>query len=256
MASMGDTVYGYGLWLQSGQPHRHVGLVINNMQKMIEGTPWTLVSFGEKERAMSGDKAHGSAVFHLNGDKYEQCSISFHRSGSNNELLKSKTLVHQGSGIWTEGENSYESLVLLWVSPFHALHSQWLTSLREEEDLPGMLEGKNPGFSMADVKIVLRWFHPGKNMTPTRVLLRHDTKIHFVNAMNKVKEANGVWAYVMLPDDRELLTTWYHYAGKRDIMSNPACEPTIFEKIGTFSSTEREIQKTVPIAAGIKHFFF
>ena len=109
---MGETVHGYGLWLHSGQPHRHVGLVIDK-QKMIEGTPWTFVSFGEKERAMSGDKAHGSAVFHLNGDKYEQCSISFHRSGSNNELLKSKTLVHQGSGIWTEGENSCESLVLL-----------------------------------------------------------------------------------------------------------------------------------------------
>ena len=93
-------------------------------------------------------------------------------------------------------------------------------------------------------------------MVPTRVLLRHDTRIHFVNANDKVKEANGVWSYIMLPNDKELLTTWYHYAGKRDIMGNPACEPTIFEKIGTFSSTEREIQKTVPIAAGIKHFFF
>ena len=204
---------------------------------------------------MSGDKAHGSAVFHLNGDKYEQCSISFHRSGSTNELLKSKTLVHQGSGIWTEGEDSCESLVLLWVSPLHALQSQWLTSLIEEEDLPGMLEGKNPGFSMADVKIVLRWFHPGKNMTPTRVLLRHDKRINFVTAEDTINEANGKWEWTLLPDGRKLLTTWFQSSAKKTEAGNPTADPTIFENIGAWQSGQH-IQKAVPIASGIKHFLF
>ena len=87
---LSDTVYAYGLWLHSGQPERHIALVINNMQRMIMNTPWTLVSFGE--RAMSGNNAHGSAAFLLNGEKYEQCSISFHRSGSTSEMFARRPL--------------------------------------------------------------------------------------------------------------------------------------------------------------------
>jgi hypothetical protein len=50
------------------------------MQRIIEKTLWTLVSFGEG--AMSANNAHGSTAFLLNGEKYEQCSVSFHRSES------------------------------------------------------------------------------------------------------------------------------------------------------------------------------
>ena len=106
-----DSVYAYGLWLHSGQPERPIALVINEMQRMIPKTPWTLVSFGAG--AMSANNAHGNAVFLLNGQKYEQCIISFHYSGSTSEIVRSKTLTHQGHGIWTESEKMDEILILL-----------------------------------------------------------------------------------------------------------------------------------------------
>ena len=62
---LSNTVYAYGLWLHSGQPMRQIALVANEMHRIIGNTLWTLVSFGKG--AMSGNNAHGSAAFLLNG---------------------------------------------------------------------------------------------------------------------------------------------------------------------------------------------
>jgi hypothetical protein len=218
---------------------------------MIPQTPWTLVSFNEG--AMNGLKAHGTATFLLNGKKYNQCSIGFHHSNSPAQIVRSITLLNEGHGIWTEYFERRETLVLLWVRPSHALHSQWEADLSEEMNLPVLLEGKNPGFKMSEISGVLRWFHPGKR--PARVLLRRDKQINFVTAEDTINAANGIWEWTLLPDGRKILTTWFQSSAKKDEAGNPTANPTIFENIGAWQSGQH-IQKAVPIASGIKHFWF
>ena len=249
-----DSVYAYGLWLHSGQPERRIALVINEMQRMIPKTPWTLVSFGAG--AMSANNAHGSAVFLLNGEKYEQCTISFHCSGSTSEIVSSKTLIHQGHGIWTENEKRKESLILLWVSPSHGLYAQWQADVEEKLDVIGLLEGKNPGFSMSEIKGVLRYFLPGHGITPTRVLLRLDNRINFVTTQHIIQEASGMWSWILLANQREGLSTWFNSLAKEDFFGYHPADQMVFEKIGEWSSTGRHIEEAVPIAAGLNQFLF
>ena len=106
-----DSVYAYALWLHSEQTERQIASVINEMQRTIPKTPLISVSFGTG--ATSSNNAHGNAMFLLNGEKYDQCIISFCYSSSTSGIVRSKTLTHQDHGIWTESEKMEEILILL-----------------------------------------------------------------------------------------------------------------------------------------------
>ena len=104
-------------------------------------------------------------------------------------------------------------------------------SLEEFESVTGV------AFDKDKAKLLMKWCAPEK--PPAYVMLRSDESVQYCTGDGCTPcLPHGTWSYFK---EEDLLITWFHWKGKRDIDGIPRSEATVLERVTNNSCMLRDI---------------
>ena len=104
-------------------------------------------------------------------------------------------------------------------------------SLEEFESVTGV------AFDKDKAKLLMKWCAPEK--PPAYVMLRSDESVQYCTGDGRTPcLPHGTWSYFK---EEDLLITWFHWKGKRDIDGIPRAEATVLERVTDNSCMLRDV---------------
>ena len=216
--TMPRIVYFEGVFCSPGQPLRKIALVQENEEMKVV---WN-------DSAANGN-AHGMHDFlPLIDDNGSSALLvfAFHSSGSNTRNLAAKCFSSQGFGLWCDS-NRQEMIVFPNQQVLHPKSSIASVSFQTDDAMVLGLIREHPG-AMQEMKMILKWFHPGKRVA--YVILRRDLKVQFLGVLDNFNDSvpHGWWAW---SEENQLLTTHFHFQGRLNESGMPIAPFTCLQKI-------------------------
>jgi hypothetical protein len=202
---------------------------------------------------------HGYQKFLLVEDDEEDGNLSsvlclgFHYSNTNKKQIKVKKLFSLGKNVWRDERNNEMFIAFSCSSvleiPF-AL-SGFCSSTEHEEAYARQIFGADTAnSSLADVKMLLRWYNPGKEIA--HIALDRWMRVIFIHDGSRRSLAHGRWYWAMGSNNVAWLATHFHFEGKLKESGEPESPSTLFRSVEVSSQHSPLPKPTMYFAVGTK----
>jgi hypothetical protein len=176
--------------------------------------------------------------------------LGFHHSNTNKKQIKMKKLFSQGNNVWRD-ERKNEMFIAFSCSsvleiPF-ALSNFCLPSEHCARQIFGAdtLES-----TLADVKMLLRWYNPGKEIA--HIALDKSMRVIYIRDWSCRSPPHGRWYWASGANNVAWLATHFHFEGKVDEFGKPLSPSTLFRSVDVSGQPSPLLKPTMYFAVGEK----
>jgi hypothetical protein len=199
---------------------------------------------------------HGYQKFLLVEDDEGSSSVlclGFHFSNTNTKQIKQKKLFSLGRNVWRDESNNemFIAVALGAEAEIPSALSCFCSSTEHEEAYARQIFGADTAnSSLADVKTLLRWYNPGKEIA--HIALDRSMRVIFIHDGSRRSLAHGTWYWAMDSNNVAWLATHFHFEGKMKESGEPESASTLF-RMATVSSQHSPLPNpTMYFAVGTK----
>jgi hypothetical protein len=218
-----------GIWYSPGQAPKLMRLFSDG------------VVFDSRQEGVSPEDIDMSATPHgyqkfllVEGD---QCTSSvlclgFHFSNTNTIQIKQKKLLSLGMNVWRDERNNEMFIAVAFgaEAEIPCALSCFCYSIAHEEAFARQIFGADDtNSSLADVKTLLRWYNPGKELA--HIALDRSMRVSFIQDGSRRSGAHGKWYFAMDANGVAWLATHFHFEGMVKDSGEPMSPPTLLRSV-------------------------
>jgi len=202
---------------------------------------------------------HGYQKFLLVEDDEEDGYLSsvlclgFHYSNTNKKQIKQKKLLSLGRNVWRDESNNEMFIAVAFgaEAEIPSALSCFCSSTEHEEAYARQIFGADTAnSSLADVKMLLRWYNPGKEIA--HIALDRWMRVIFIHDGSRRSLAHGSWYWAMGSNNVAWLATHFHFEGKMNESGEPESPSTLFRSVQVSSQHSPLPNPTIYFAVGTK----
>jgi hypothetical protein len=179
--------------------------------------------------------------------------LGFHHSNTNKKQIKMKKLFSLGNNVWRD-ERKNEMFIAFSCSsvleiPF-ALSNFCLSTEHCEASARQIFGADTVDSTLADVKMLLRWYNPGKEIA--HIALDRWMRVIYIHDWSRRSPPHGRWYWARGANNVAWLATHFHFEGKLKESGEPLSPSTLFRSVEVSSQPSPLPKPTVYFAVGEK----
>ena len=176
--------------------------------------------------------------------------LGFHHSNTNKKEIKMKKLFSQGNNVWRDERKNEMFIAFSCSSVLEIPFALSNFCLPTEHCARQIFGADTVDSTLADVKMLLRWYNPGKEIA--HIALDRWMRVIFIHDGSRRSLAHGRWYWAMGSNNVAWLATHFHFEGKLKESGEPASPSTLFRSVEVSSQHSPLPKPTVYFAVGEK----